>query len=176
MSHSMATQKSIPRICETCLCAVVHDNCADCLGAGPRFEYRNWKAATFGQAMALEHERQVSGERNIVVGGMGEAEVKAKWSVQEAYDNLDKVSQMCGYMIYPPRFSGDEACIRIQAHGEWFLIWKAGAFDRIEDRSGRRQWSRHPDFLKVKDPCEWLEGYGFPRVSQPQPAKPPQLQ
>jgi hypothetical protein len=54
----------------------VHDNCANCLGAGPRFEYRNWKAATFGQAMALEHERQVSGERNIVVGGMGEAEVK----------------------------------------------------------------------------------------------------
>jgi len=162
----MNAATDIPRSCETCLYLATHDKCDGCLGTGEPYDYKNWTLATFGQAMTLEHERQVSGERNIVVGGQGEAEVNARWTVKEAYEHLVRVSSECGYLTSAPKFDADEACIRIFCHGEWFLFWKAGAFDRIEERSGRCHWSRHPDFLKVKYRKESLEGYGFPRGTQ----------
>jgi len=162
----METPPNIPRSCETCLYMRVHDKCDNCLGNGPQYEYRNWQAATFGEALALEHERQVSGARNIVISGSGEAEVNAKWTVKEAYEHLVHVSEACGYMTYSPKFSGDEAALRVLVNGEHFVIWKGGVLDRIEDRSGRCSWSRHPDFLKVSYPKDWLEAYGLPRQRQ----------
>jgi len=176
----MNATTDIRKSCETCLYLATHDKCDGCLGTGEPYDYKNWTLATFGQAMALEHERQVSGERNIVIGGQGEAEVNARWTVKEAYEHLVHVSSECGYLTSAPKFDADEACIRIICHSEWFLFWKAGAFDRIEERSGRCHWSRHPDFLKVKYRKESLEGYGFPRGAQhsgscaciPKPAQP----
>ena len=129
----METAPNIPRSCETCLYMRVHDKCDNCLGNGPQYKYRNWQTATFGEALALEHERQVSGARNIVISGSGEAEVNAKWAVKEAYEHLVHVSEACGYITYSPKFSGDEAALRVLVNGEHFVIWKGGVLDRIQD-------------------------------------------
>jgi hypothetical protein len=150
-------QSEIPVSCETCLYLATHEKCDDCLTgksgpwpAGKPYLYRNHQPATFGEAMEREHHLQVEGKRNIVISGQGEAEVNARWTVTQTYEQLVKVSEACGYVTKAPRFDGDQASIRILCHGEWFLIWKSGVFDRIEDRRGVCHWDRHPDFVKLK--------------------------
>lgn len=161
-------KEKVPISCETCLYLATHEKCDGCLTdksgpwpSGKPYLYRNNQRATFGEAMEREHQLQVEGKRNIVISGQGEAEVNARWTVTQAYEHLVKVSEACGYVTKAPRFDGDRACIRILCHGEWFLIWKSGVFECIEDRRGACQWDRHPDFVKLKYSQEAYTRYGF---------------
>jgi hypothetical protein len=147
----------IPVRCETCLYLASREQCDGCLTDAPDshpdapcYLYRHHEAGTFGQAMERQHQRQVAGIQNIVISGQGEAEVNARWSVAQAYKSLVDVSEACGYLTHAPQFNGDQASIRILAHGEWFLIWKSGVFERIEDSHGIAHWDRHQDFIKLK--------------------------
>lgn len=144
--------------CYTCLYRATHEKCDDCLtppgwkgephevgvwnkGNGETepiiqdtYAYANWAEGTLGESLERLHALEVSGARNIVIGGSGEAEVNSKWTVKEAHHRLCRVSKDCGYMTSSPRFDGERACIRIQGswNGPRFLFWVSGVFDHIE--------------------------------------------
>lgn len=140
--------------CETCLYRATHEKCNGCLTApaGEPYPYRNWVESTLGEALERIHAMEVSGERNIVIGGSGEAEVNAKWTAREAYEHLCHVSECCGYYTAPPIHEGDETRIEISG-GDWcgsrVLVWKSGAFDRIQRANGRLTWSRYPEHIRT---------------------------
>lgn len=160
----------IPVRCETCLYLASREKCDACLADAPGsrpwnpvYLYHHHEPATFGQAMERQHQRQVAGIQKLVISGQGEAEVNARWSVAQAYKSLVHVSEACGYLTQAPQFNGDRASIRILAHGEWFLIWKSGVFERIEDSRGVAHWDRHPDFIKLKYSQAAYSRHGFER-------------
>lgn len=143
------------KTCETCIYRATHEKCDGCLTApaGQPYPYRNWVESTLGEALERLHAMEVSGERNIVIGGMGEAEVNAKWTVREAYKQLCHVSECCGYYTESPIHEGDETRIRISG-GDWpggprILVWKSGAFESIRRESGRATWQRYPEHIKT---------------------------
>lgn len=160
------------RSCCTCLYRATHEKCEGCLHpegwvgervvifSGPNGEnptygksyaYANWKESSLGEALERQHQLEVSGEWNIVIGGSGEAEVNALWSPREAYEHLYKVSCACGYYTKSPTFYGDEA--RIWIAGSWngprILVWKSGVLERIEKENGVCTWERHPEHIKT---------------------------
>lgn len=142
--------------CETCLYRATHEKCDGCLHpAGwpdsQGFAYDHWVAGNLGEAFERQHAMEVAGERNIVIGGEGEAEVNAKWTVKQAHKHLYEVSCACGYMTSSPVFHGDEA--RIKIRGSWngprILIWKSGVLERIERENGQCTWDRHPGHMRA---------------------------
>ncbi len=88
--------------CRECVSIFTKEGCEGCLDIDPKdagayklgqYPYRNFKAGD-GYRARLEVERR--GDRNIVIGGQGEHEINALWSINEAYEKLAHVSEECG--------------------------------------------------------------------------------
>jgi hypothetical protein len=161
--------------CYTCLYRATHEQCDGCLcppgwvgtpevvGESIQgdvrkpiiqnsFAHANWVESSLGEALERIHALEVSGGRNIVIGGSGEAEINAKWTVREAYKKLCYVSECCGYMTRAPVFDGDKTIIVIAGswNGPRYLIWVSGVFERIEKENGVCTWERHPKHIKTQ--------------------------
>lgn len=147
-----------PRTCETCIYASTHAKChgreghPDCLcdpedyAAKPRpaYRYRHW---TPGNWLREEHRAQLAGEKNIVIGGSGEAEIDATKTPQETAKHLHYVAGQCGYSFGPLTKVGDETHIQgFVSSGVFMIVWKGGQLERIEpfedDRKGIWRWNR----------------------------------
>lgn len=163
------------RSCNTCLYRATHEACDGCLSppgwkgvptvvgestigdkkepiVQDSFAYANWKPGSLGEAMERDHQLEVAGARNIVIGGSGEAEVNAKWTIKEATKQLHYVSECCGYYTRGPFFEGEKAWLSIVGSwpgGERILVWESGVFSYIQKENGVRTWDRHADFIKV---------------------------
>ena len=134
--------ETAPVGCKMCVHMATHGNCDGCLGpigADP-YEFNNFKPGNWLRALQAA---EASGERNIVIGGQGEAEVNALWDVDKTYEHLCYVSEQCGYYTESPHNAEDETGLRRTrmkintSEGCFELRWKCGgAFEGI-DRLGR---------------------------------------
>lgn len=128
---------STGKTCETCLYCASKEKCKDCLGTpqeirdnNEQFLYRNYKEGDF---MKRLDELQQSGERNIVIGGMGEAEVNVNDSPEETYKNLCYVSEQCGYLTTKGIWSGTIKEIHIYSdNGHYVITYYINKFERID--------------------------------------------
>ena len=153
----MEAKIKTPVGCETCLYMATHENCnatpdgsrQNCLydlpaneqvkGRVYNFGHRNWVEAVGGPQQQMEelHLMQLSGERSIVIGGQGEAEVNVKQTPEECSKHLHYVAEECGYFIGRLKHDGDETSLEVCNHGQYRVIWKAGRLWRIV----RQKWS-----------------------------------
>ncbi len=130
--------------CETCLYALTHEKCPGCLGNQP-FQYLNWSAANLGEQLKRLRELQRSGERNIVIGGQGEAEVNAEWTPKESYEKLFHVAEACGYMITKGRWNFQTSEIELGLpHGHFRIIWWNDQLHAIEQIVTHTIWHSVP--------------------------------
>ncbi len=113
--------------CETCLYSATHEKCDGCLGNQP-FAYKNW---TEGDGIARRRELENSGQRNIVIGG--EAEVNVNWKPDEAYKELFRVAEACGYSINRRNWGFSSCQIEIGTpDGHFVVTWWDGKLYAIE--------------------------------------------
>ena len=128
--------------CESCLYAATHEQCDGCLGnppAGAPFAYKHW---TPGDGIARRRELEKSGQRNIVIGGVGEAEVNVNWTPDEAFQNLSKVAQACGYFVARSR-QWNSLCHELEIltpAGHFRLTWHHGKFQHISRITIQTVW------------------------------------
>ncbi len=143
--------------CGSCKHVATHEKCGIpgkegyCLGnmneigTSGQYKYKNYEAEAFvGEAMNRLHALEDSGERNIVIGGTGEAEVNTKWTFEEAVKSLCNVAEQCGYLV---RVEGVESHFQREIHchvdmGHFVLVYldmshtgECFKLDRIECRS-----------------------------------------
>jgi len=81
---------------------------------------------------------QRSGEVNIVIGGEGEHEVNANWSIDEAYGHLADTCEACGGLVVK-----DGLCqlLLMKAYGPSFVIeWMHGKLYKISIREHTTWW------------------------------------
>jgi len=127
--------------CETCLYALTHEKCSGCLGnptSGQSYAYHHWIA---GDGVARLRQQQKSGERNIVIGSQGEAEVNVRWTPDEAYKNLFHAAEACGYAITKGRweFSTSELELGLP-HGHFRITWWNNQLHAIDQIIIRNHW------------------------------------
>ena len=128
--------------CLTCLYGLTYEKCGNepetsCLTppeywearrAGvedPPFAYRFYEE---GDAFKRQRELELLGERNIVIGWKGEAEVNVKWTMIEAAKHLHEVACECGYLV-------KAECNTITCmlpHGMFYLRYCAGQLFQID--------------------------------------------
>lgn len=128
------------RNCNTCLYGLTHEKCEGCLGSGETFEYNNWEK---GNARRHLYTTQLKGERNIVIGGVGELEANAEWSREKTLNYWRRVSEVCGYGVifepdkdtlavlktrHPPVNLGDE----VRGYFLFHAVFKDDRLHRIE--------------------------------------------
>ena len=83
-------------------------------------------------------ELQRSGEINIVIGGEGEHEVNAKWSIEEAYKHLAHVCEECGGLVV---HDGLTQLRLMKSYGPSFVLeWMHDKLYRISIRVHRTWW------------------------------------
>jgi len=83
-------------------------------------------------------ELQRSGEVNIVIGGEGEHEVNANWSLDEAYRHLADTCEACGGLV-----ARDGLCqlLLMKTYGPSFVIeWMHGKLYKISIREHTTWW------------------------------------
>jgi len=146
--------------CNTCLYGLTHEECEGCLGSpspGEDFEYSNWEK---GDARRHRYMMQLKGDRNIVVGNVGELEVNAEWSRSKTLDYWRKVSEVCGYGVifepnrntiavlktrHPPINLGDE----VRGYFLFHAVFEDDRLHRIEVKHPKTEeticvdWSRN---------------------------------
>lgn len=129
--------------CQTCLYALTHEKCDGCLGpvGTTPYLYQNWLA---GDGVARQDELQRTGERSIVIGGQGEAEVNVKTPPGDVFKNLCRVAEQCGYSVRKGqwgRFSTTTKELEIlMPHGHFRLIWWNDSLHAIERVITRTLW------------------------------------
>lgn len=159
---------SAPKSCQTCVYMATHEKCDGCLvhpadylmTPRPRFRYNNW---TPGNWLRREHEQQLAGNRAVVIGRQGEAEVYANRPAAEQSKHLNYVAEQCGYYGEPLQrsevYHTDYGCalktdtkVYMTSEGLFRLVWVSDRLERIErlDYETREavniDWSRHtPD-------------------------------
>lgn len=117
--------------CMNCLYCGTHEKCgtgtSDCLGNTKDVEdnrgeylYRNWEA---GNGLARLREFETEGKRNIVIGGMGEAEVNTKWTPEETFEKLCYVSECCGYLTQKGKWTPKHKEIIIYTDRTWKITY-----------------------------------------------------
>ncbi len=81
---------------------------------------------------------QRSGEINIVIGGEGEHEVNANWSMEEAYKHLADTCEACGGLVVK---EGVAQLLLMKTYGPSFVLeWMHGKLVRISIRERRVWW------------------------------------
>jgi len=86
-----------PKSCSTCLYSYTHEQCPGCISQaanGPD-QYIGWVQGD-GRARLLD--LQNDGRLNIWLG-MGEAQVNARWTLDETIRRLQDVAERCGYRL-----------------------------------------------------------------------------
>lgn len=152
--------ETAPRTCQTCKHMATHAKCDGCLNTPadyaayrdgkpmPDMRYLNWEP---GNWLREEHAAQLSGARNIVIGGQGEAEVNVKRTPQQAAKHLHYVAGECGYSVGPLRhklefhvkYGAEVAESRIAictSEGEFELLWIEGQLESIRDVNHPNGW------------------------------------
>lgn len=124
--------ETAPRSCQTCRHMATHSACHGCLDGTPRgepFPYRNWEPGNWLRDL---HAAEVSGTRNIVIGGQGEADFCATAPVPHVVRHLHYVAGECGYFVEPLQRRGEQQTIAISTHeGRYVIHWQAGSLDKI---------------------------------------------
>jgi hypothetical protein len=94
-----------------------HENCKDCLGSceevknnQDKYLYKNHEEGTNIQAFARLKYLEMNGERDIVIGGIGEAEINVLRTPEESFKTLCNISER-GYFTHKGRW--DEKCKEI---------------------------------------------------------------
>jgi hypothetical protein len=85
-----------------------------------------------------------SGQCNIVIGGAGEAEVNVNWTPDEAFQNLSKVAEACGYFVTRGR-QWEFFCHELEIatpEGYFRLTWWRNQFRSIDKIVTRTVWHR----------------------------------
>ena len=85
----------------------------DCLD---EWKYKHFK---YGEPMIRLRELQWSGAINIVLGGEGEHEVNARWSIDDAYGKLSHVCEQCGGLCWKEK---ENLLIVDKPHGGAFSL------------------------------------------------------
>lgn len=127
-----------------CLDLFTHEGCVGCLDIDPKdadkyrlgqYPYRNFKA---GDAYRHRLEAERRGERNIVIGGQGEHEINALWTINEAYKHLSHVSEECGGLT-----SKDSGILLTvcKETGEHRIEYMHGKLYRITRLAHREEWA-----------------------------------
>lgn len=81
---------------------------------------------------------QRNGEINIVIGGEGEHEVNAKWSIDEAYRQLADTCEACGGLVVR---DGLSQLLLMKTYGPSFVIeWMHGKLYKISIREHTTWW------------------------------------
>ena len=81
---------------------------------------------------------QRSGEINIVIGGEGEHEVNANWTIHEAYAHLANVCNECGGLVTK---EGSLQLLLGKTYGPSFVIeWMHGRLYKISIREHQVIW------------------------------------
>jgi hypothetical protein len=90
----------------------------------------------------LSHLRglEKSGKKNIVIGGSGEAEVNTKWTPEEAFAELCRVSEQCGYFTSKGTWLPHMKEIFVVTDGQYKLTYYHDKLDTIDRISTRRVW------------------------------------
>lgn len=89
--------------CATCVNGLTtshpdRSRCEECLS--PFVPGEIYKHHVEGDPMVRLLKLQRSGKINIVIGGEGEHEVNAKWTIDAAYKRLSNVCEMCGGLCW----------------------------------------------------------------------------
>ena len=83
-------------------------------------------------------ELQRSGEINIVIGGEGEHEVNANWTMDEAHKHLAETSEACGGLVVR---DGLTQLLLMKSYGPSFVIeWMHGCLYKISIREHITWW------------------------------------
>jgi len=81
---------------------------------------------------------QRSGEINIVIGGEGEHEVNANWSIEKAYEHLAATCEACGGLVV---HDGATQLVLMKTYGPSFVIeWMHGKLYKISIREHTTWW------------------------------------
>ncbi len=81
---------------------------------------------------------QRSGAINIVIGGQGEHEVNANWSIHEAYAHLANVCNECGGLVTK---DGSIQLVLGKTYGPTFVLeWMHGKLYKISIREHTTWW------------------------------------
>jgi len=154
MANATTTE---PICCETCRHMATRAKCDDC-GHGPEddilhdpFRYLNHEPGNWRMDLARQH---ISGEESLVIGWQGEAEVNVNDTPDEAYKELCRVSEQCGYMTSRPARRGKMITIDIYTtEGLFRLKWTDGKLSHIvrmnphENTEHSVSWSLADDIL-----------------------------
>jgi len=142
----METKKNKTKSCDTCLYVATyvatHDQCKDCLGSVEEtrngYLYKNWKE---GDGIARIRQWEKEGKRNIVIGGMGEAEVNVKWTPEETLKRLYDVSEQCGYFTATGHWMDHLKEIYISTDSKYKLTYYNGKLNQIDKIVTIRSWT-----------------------------------
>lgn len=80
--------------------------------------------------------------QNIVIGGMGEAEVNPEWSPEYTLEKLYDVSEQCGYFTSRGHWGAIDKEIYIQtSEGNFKLTFRQNKLGEIDQIISRRFWT-----------------------------------
>jgi hypothetical protein len=157
-----------PKCCDTCRHRATHKGCGSiakpdyCLETineskpgDPKgfieFNYRNWEPGNWLRDLQAA---ELNGERNIVIGDQGEAELNVKRTPKETAKHLHYVAEQCGYSVGNLRHSEahQKTVLDIYTDRAYKIIWDdtPGADNKVEiwvlDQTGtpsQRFWPRY---------------------------------
>lgn len=132
-TEKLEVRSGVPVTCQTCRHMTTHKACgtvgADdyCLGdfnTRDKVLYRNWEPGNWARDR-LEAEQ--AGTYNIVIGGVGEAEVNTQWTLAYTLKHLHHVAECCGYFVQKRKNRPE---IEVYTESRYLLIF--GAYGRLQ--------------------------------------------
>jgi len=140
-------EKTEKKDCMSCLYLVTHEKCDGCLRTeedykivrenmtenakmhqseiygqekqDPPYRYLNWAR---GNGLERGYQFEKQGKLNIVIGGMGEAEVNTRWTPETTLETLINVAEQCGYYVYQGIWCDNEKQIEVMNHEGHFRV------------------------------------------------------
>jgi len=132
--------KTIKKDCQTCLYLATYEKCKGCLGMDEPFQHTNWVE---GDGVARIKTWEQEGQVNIVIGGMGEAEVNVKWTPEEALKSLCHVAECCGYSVYKGDWYSEDKKIHCWNEvGHFVLCYYKGKLEEIKQFTEKVVWKK----------------------------------
>jgi hypothetical protein len=146
--------ETIEKGCMTCKSMATHKDCGQCSGTdyclgtcaevdanGGKYLYKNWKESNPEEQMNELKNMEKSGERSIVIGGQGEAEVNVKNTPQETLEELCRVAEACGYSVSRGYWQDWKKEINVVNHGHYRLTYYSDKLDSITKIIERSVWT-----------------------------------
>jgi hypothetical protein len=132
--------------CTMCLFAGTNNHCEGCLGKSKVFEYNNYQKGNF-KARLLWLE--ITGQKNFVIGGTGEAEVNVNQEPTQSLKELYEISMACGYMTHSlkPSKQGNVVAFITTPEGVFKLFWNKEKLIQINSLN----WDTKGNILKNFD-------------------------